>query len=778
MPASSEPANAHPSATLTDWLRSRQDAELAALLRRRPDLALPAPADLPALAGRLSVRTSIQRALDGLDALALRTLEALVLVAHPDGRTNAAEAAALLGPLDEDLLNRAVTGLLELALVWGTEGTLHLVTGVAEALGPYPAGLGRPAARLGSAPETVAALTDPARLAELIAACDADEHTVLGRLAEGPPVGTVRDTRLAGTRPENLPAALRLLARGLLAPVDSRTVELPREVGIALRERPIGSLQPEAPAIEADVRRPDELDRAGGTSVLEALRLVETLCESWAAQPAAQLRAGGVGVRELRRTARDLGVDEPTAAVLIETASAAGLINATHEIESAYLPTAEYDAWLQLGPAQRWTRLAGAWLEMTRQPSLASQRGERDRVISVLGPDAERGTLPALRAQVLALLASLPPGGVPRDRSAVLAHLAWQAPRRAGARTALVDAILSEADLLGLSVGGGLTGYTRTLLDGSRAVAEQVLGGALPAAVDHFLVQPDLTLVVPGPPEPQLARDLAAIADLESSGGASVYRITEATVRRALDSGRSAATLHAFLAQRSRTPIPQALAYLVDDAARRHGALRTGAASAYLRSDDVSLLDRVLADRAVQPLQLRRLADTVAISSAPVSQVLHVLRAAGYAPAAEAPGGDVIALEAESARAPSRPPERPARMRTAVASDQQLAELVRRIRAGDALSTISTRVQPITQQVPGVTSAATMAVLREAIRGGHRVLLDCVESDGTSGRHEILPISMAGGMVRGHEPETSRLASFPLHRLTRVSVIDDPDDAP
>lgn len=773
MPASSDPANGHPPATLTDWLRSRQDAELAALLRRRPDLALPAPADLPALAGRLSVRTSVQRALDGLNELALRSLEALVLSAHGDGRTSEADAAALLGPVDAALLNRAFDDLRELALVWGTDGDVHLVTGVAEALGPYPAGLGRPAAQLGADP----ALTDPARLAELIAACDADERTVLDRLAEGPPVGTVRDTRLAGARPENLPAALRLLSRGLLAPVDTRTVELPRELGIALRERPIGPLRPEAPAIEADVRPPDELDRAGGTSVLEALRLVETLCESWAAQPAAQLRAGGVGVRELRRTARDLGVDEPTVAVLIETASAAGLINATHEIESAYLPTAEYDAWLQLDAPQRWTRLAGAWLEMTRQPSLASQRGERDRVISVLGPEAERGTMPALRAQVLALLATLPPGGVPRERSAVLAHLAWQAPRRSGARTALVSAILAEADLLGLSVGGGLTGYTRTLLDGSRTVAEQVLGGALPAPVDHFLVQPDLTLVVPGPPQPELARDLAAIADLESSGGASVYRITEATVRRALDSGRSAATLHAFLAQRSRTPIPQALTYLVDDAARRHGALRTGTASAYLRSDDTTLLDRVVADRAVQSLQLRRLAETVAISSAPVAQVLHVLRAAGYAPAAEAPDGDVIALDAESARAPSRPPERPARMRTAVASDQQLTELVRRIRAGDALSTISTRVQPITQQVPGVTSAATMAVLREAIRGGHRVLLDCVESDGTSGRHEILPISMAGGMVRGHDPETSRLASFPLHRLTRVSVIDDPDDA-
>ena len=74
-----------------------------------------------------------------------------------------------------------------------------------------------------------------------------------------------------------------------------------------------------------------------------------------------------------------------------------------------------------------------------------------------------------------------------------------------------------------------------------------------------------------------------------------------------------------------------------------------------------------------------------------------------------------------------------------------------------------------------MTSASTMGVLREAIRNGQQVLLDCVEADGTSSRHTIWPISMAGGVVRGHEPQTSRLASFPLHRLTGVSVLEDED---
>jgi hypothetical protein len=781
---------------LTDWLRGRGDSELGELLNRRPDLALPAPADLPTLASRLSVRTSVQRAVDGLDGFTLRILEALVLSAGADGRVQVADTAPLLGDLDAGDLDRALAELLTLGLLWGTPATMHLVASVRESVGTYPAGLGRPASvlfrgvadvqlapvmramglppagqpRAGAAAAGV--LADPERVRAMLDACDDEEREVLDRLAAGPPIGNVRNAQLPPAR-EDLPPPHRLVSRGLLVAVDAQTVELPREVAMAVRPVPIGDLQPRSPEIRVTEREPAELDRAGGTAVLETLRLVEALAESWAAHPPAQLRAGGVGVRDMRRTARELGVDEPAVALIAETATAAGLLNATHELESTYLPTADFDSWLRHDTAGRWTEVASAWLSMTRQPSLVNQRGERDRVISVLGPDAERGTIPALRAQVLGVLGNLPPGAAPVDRADVLRHLAWQAPRRANGQRPLAEAILAEADLLGITAAGGLTGYTRTLLDGSRTVAEQVLDNALPDPVDHFLVQPDMTIVVPGPPTADLARELMLVADLESTGGASVYRITEASVRRALDAGRTGAELHAFVTGRSRTPAPQALTYLIDDSSKRHGALRTGVAGAYLRCDDEALLTRVVTDREVGNLQLRRIANTVAISTSPVARVLDVLREAGYAPAAEAPDGEVISLGVDSARAPSRPAARPARSRATASTGQQLSELVRRIRAGDNLTTISTRVQPITQQVPGVTSAATMGVLRDAIRAGRQVLLNCAEPDGTATRHTIVPISMAGGYVRGHEPASQRLQSFPLHRLIAVSVMDE-----
>src|SRR5207244_13047393 len=124
------------------------DEQLAELLRRRPDLALPAPADLAMLASRLSVRTSVQRAVDGLDAFALRVLEALVLASAPDAPSAAAAAAALLGHVSAADVERGINELVTLCLVWGKPAELHLVATAREAVGPYPAGLGRPAADL------------------------------------------------------------------------------------------------------------------------------------------------------------------------------------------------------------------------------------------------------------------------------------------------------------------------------------------------------------------------------------------------------------------------------------------------------------------------------------------------------------------------------------------------------------------------------------------------------------------------------------------------------
>ena len=66
-------------ATLAAWLRTRSDEQLGALLVTRPDVARPAPSDVVALATRLAVPVSVDRALDELDAATLQVLDTVLL---------------------------------------------------------------------------------------------------------------------------------------------------------------------------------------------------------------------------------------------------------------------------------------------------------------------------------------------------------------------------------------------------------------------------------------------------------------------------------------------------------------------------------------------------------------------------------------------------------------------------------------------------------------------------------------------------------------------------
>ncbi|WAX79404.1 helicase C-terminal domain-containing protein [Streptomyces sp. KMM 9044] len=311
--------------------------------------------------------------------------------------------------------------------------------------------------------------------------------------------------------------------------------------------------------------------------------------------------------------------------------------------------------------------------------------------------------------------------------------------------------------------------------------AARLLAPLLPEPLDHVLLQADLTAVAPGPLQRPLADMLGVLADVESKGGATVYRFTPGSVRRALDAGRAAADLHAFLAAHSRTPVPQPLTYLIDDVARRHGHLRVGAASAYVRCDDDAMLNEILADKRAAGLGLRRLAPTVLAAQADPAGLLEGLRRMGFAPAAESAEGDVLITRADALRTPPRTAPEPVPEGPPVPDDTLLTAAVRAVRAGDLAATAPRRATAGETDGPGAGSGAlprtgaaeTLATLQAAVLTGEALWIGYVNAEGTASRRVIAPVRVEGGFVTAYDHTADEVWTYPLHRITGVAELAD-----
>jgi hypothetical protein len=831
--------------SLADELRSWPDADLVALLRARPDLAVPRPYEFAALVTRAASRAAVQRAIDGLDSAQLQVLEVLATLPEP---VAPAAVSRRWGSPAGPVLAR----LRALALVWGSPRALHLVRAARDVLGPHPAGLGPPLAEaLGRrSPQRLAQLLEdlglpPAgnpdtaldRLAahlsradvleDLVADAPSGVRAVLGRLTWGPPVGQVNQAERDVHRASANGPVEWLLAHGMLAVADSAHVVLPREVGLALRGgRVHRSPEITPPSLIVQARPVRMVSGTAAAAAAELVRLVEALGEQWGAAPPPVLRAGGVGVRELHRTAVVLEVDDATTAFVAELAYVTGLVADDGEAEPRWAPTPAYDLWRAGSTGRRWAELATAWLHTTRCPQLAGTRDARNAPRPALGGDLDRAGAPAIRWWVLQTLAeaTVPPDPEPpRPRStgprradarptgprppdarpadprrarpgrlaevgpeALCHRLDWLCPRRAGtARDALVGWVLDDAGRLGVVGAGALAPHGRTLLEQrcDLTAAARALDAALPETVDHVLLQADLTAVAPGPPEPELARELALMADVESRGGATVYRFSPASVRRALDSGRAADDLLSLLAARSRTEVPQPLTYLVTDVARRHGWVRVGSARAFVRSDDEAALTALLAERRTAPLRLRRLAPTVLAAQAPAPVVLGLLRELGLAPVAEGADGDVVVTRRERYRTGQRTPPRPVPSLPSPigplpsptgplpspTTDAALADVVATFRAADRLS--GQDQYPAGADAPTVPSGDTgtvIARLREAASRQEAVWIGYADVDGRTAPRLVQPVQVDGGQLHALDRASQRVRTFVVHRVTGV----------
>ncbi|GAA2856690.1 helicase-associated domain-containing protein [Paenarthrobacter ilicis] len=565
-----------------------------------------------------------------------------------------------------------------------------------------------------------------------------------------------------------------LLARGLLVPLDAGHVELPHSVGLALRGGAIISdftLAPPVPELghtSAALRR-----NAAMGAIAETLRLTGELLFAVREQPLATLRSGGVGVRELRRLAESIRCGVQETALLLEISALAGLLRLDVDSSTWVLPPSL--EWLTLPRQEQWLWLVNAWLASERAPSLVGQpltgpqsasshQGPAASTINALSAEAQRPDAPVVRRRVLEILkdltveAAAPDGKAPvLDAGAVLQRAEWAQPRMSRRFSSLVRGILEEATLLGLMGSGALTQLGSAVADAQPEQAMTILGEHLPAAVNHILLQADLTAVAPGYLAPELSETLLLMADAEGQGPASIYRFSATTIRRALDAGQDAESLLAFLTEHSATEVPQPLAYLVQDTASRHGRLRVGTSASFIQSDDEAAITDLLREARTSALNLARIAPTVLTSSASPRETARVLRELGLSPALQEAEPAVVRFKRTTAVPGSARPVYTA-PRTAPPEDEMDVQL------------------SVLRQHRGVPSgpggeASTqlgLETLQRAIRLKQAVIMNVVDSLGNANTEKVVPVSVSGGRVRVFDPakETERVLS--IHRIIDV----------
>lgn len=678
-------------------------------------------------------------------------LDAVVVL----GQTSRSEVASILFA-DPASVSPAIDRLLDLAVVWESGDSVRALTGVADVLRGSGSGL-QPFASGGLDVDAATALLD-----ELSPAARALLEHVDAAGGEGR-----TDSARRGIRPEQARTPVEeALSRRLLLPREGGSVYLPGEVGIALRgghttREPIDA----PPEIAASTRDAHLIDKAAAGAAFEAVRRVELLLDRWSTAPPVALRTGGLGVRDLRQAAAEISTDEATTALLVEIAAAAQLVvqASLPDGTPAWLPTDAYDAWSTLPTADRWVRLATTWLTSQRMPGLVGSRDQQDKPVNALTPDLSSTLSLETRMMVLQELAALPPGTVLATGTgspSLVQRLTWLRPRRPRTRDDLVVWTLREAATLGLLGIGGLSGFARALLEEEGTPAE-ALAPLIPEPIDHVLLQADLTAVAPGPLEPLLARQLQLVADVESRGGATVYRFTTDSVRRAFDAGWSALELHDFVGSVSRTTVPQPLSYLIDDTSRTFGAVRVGAAESFLRADDETVLSELLHHPKAASLGLRRIAPTVLVSDTPVDVLLPRLRELGSAPVLEAADGTVRIARRDLLRARTPRAGRPAGL-VAARESAQLVQAARAVRAGDRIEA----TRPVASDL--LTPSSSLTALRSAVEAGGSVLIGYVDNHGTTSERVVDPLQVEGGWLTARDHRSDETRTFAVHRITTV----------
>jgi Helicase conserved C-terminal domain len=358
------------------------------------------------------------------------------------------------------------------------------------------------------------------------------------------------------------------------------------------------------------------------------LSMIGRLLDSCRAEPPEALADGGIGVGVVRKLAKQLKVNPGHLGLMIHLAIDLKLLrrdvvgtegrgrNARHLMKWKVTDTA--GSWSNTPPLERWQELVMNWMKDRRFNDTAGlpERWAPGYV------DVDPLPRQLVIRELEAIAVHAPGSGVIREDFA--AWMVWRRPRLVspGAVRATIDALCA----LGLAAIDGplaLTVSARLLLNDELADAEPV---DQTVSTGKLVVQADYTIIAFPEAAVEARLFVDRVAALESEAGARVYRLTEVSLRAAMDGGLSATEIDSQLRLHASTAVPQSVSYLIADVARKRETAVVASAATVIASSDPAVIAAAVR---VKAAGLRAIGPYTAVSQVAAEKVRATLASKG-----------------------------------------------------------------------------------------------------------------------------------------------------
>ncbi|GAA3582624.1 hypothetical protein GCM10022198_02330 [Klugiella xanthotipulae] len=483
----------------------------------------------------------------------------------------------------------------------------------------------------------------------------------------------------------------------------------------------------------------ETVDRHAAERAFALVQAVAELIAELSVQPAAVRARGGLTLPTTKRLAEALRVDIDWVPFALDLA---GQTNLAQPSADGWKPTPDAREWLATPAPERWAFLAQRWYSRT-PPDITQALAQHPR--HVWG-DTVRTLMPWLY-----------PGG--RKSTAE-----W------------IETVLREARFMGIFTNDSASSFAYALTTEGPAAAAAALAPLFPAEVSTVYIQPDLTVISPGPLLATLDTRMRRLALVENRALAATYRITETTLLRALNAGDSVEDIRTFLTEISLTGIPQPLDYLLTETVRRHGSIRveeltpTGGigdslARSRITATDHHALATLLVDRNLQHLSLSRSASDALTSPIRTSVVLASLQEARY-PAAPAEAANRGASSAPVTHEAPHTPHTEASAQEAPDHDPDAAPL------SPVQLLIAKLRKNQSEQGAETVEAGFNRQLSLAVKAKSTIRVSLVAPNGATHEYTILPTSVSAARLRGLDHVSDVERTLPIGWITAVETIE------